>query len=102
MGFLEWLKVVVGIEHFNAITSALKTLNEEYRIKISNQDMRIKELESLQGKSISVKDLEILLEREKDYHRQLIETLEAERNLKEEVIFLKEDIKRLKKIRIKQ
>lgn len=76
-------------EDFKAITTGFKDLNNDYRAKITEQEKRIKELEDMQGKSMNQKDLEILLEREKEYHQQLIELMSENRDLKEYIIFRK-------------
>lgn len=89
MGFIEWIKLITGIEQFNAHMNATKIINDEYKYTIEQQRNRIKELESMKGNPISSEDFEILLEREKEYHEQIIELMTETRDLKEFIIFAK-------------
>lgn len=89
MGLIDWIKLITGIEQFNAHMNATKIINDEYKYKIEQQDKRIKELEEMKGKPISTENFEILIEREKAYHEQIIELMRETRDLKEFIIFAK-------------
>jgi hypothetical protein len=95
MGWLEWFKLVFGTDQFNAHINAMKAINEEYKYKIEQQEKIIKELESERGKPMDDQALEIQFEREREAHMQLIQCLSEKRDIQEELIFLKIELKRL-------
>lgn len=84
-------------EEEKARAYAFQILNQEYRIKIDEQAKRIKELEELIENGPHREDIEISYEREIECHRQLIECAIKEKELKEEIIFLKIDLALLEK-----
>lgn len=97
MGFLDWLKLVFGTEQFNAHMNAMKLIGEEKDKKIAELEKIKEEFEKMKGQAISVAELEIFLEREKETLQQFIECVKEKRDLKEEIIFLKIDLERLRK-----
>lgn len=97
MGFIDWLKLVFGTEQFNAHIAAMKSINDEYRLKIEEQRAIIMDLEADRGKRLNEDEREVQYEREKEAHMQLIECIKEKRDLQEEIIFLKIDLERLKK-----
>lgn len=107
MGWLiEVIKSIMGIksedrkaraEEEKARAYAFQVLNQEYRIKIEEQAARIKELEAMIAEGVPRLEMEISYEREIELHRQLIECAIKEKELKEEIIFLRIDIALLEK-----
>lgn len=84
-------------DQFKAITDSYVNLNAEYREKIKMLEQRVKELEAMQGTKVSQEEFESVLFRELEYHRELIECAKMEKDLKEEIIFLKLELSLLKK-----
>jgi len=95
MGLLDWFKLIFSMEQFNAHINAMKAINEEYKYKIEKQEQIIKELESERGKPMDEQAMEIQFEREREAHIQLIQCLSEKRDLQEELIFLKIELKKL-------
>lgn len=91
MGLIDWLKWILGTEQLNAI----KTINDEYRHKIAEQNEIIKELKESRGKPLDAEAQEVQYEREKFAHEQLIECLGEKRDLKEEILFKDIEIRKL-------
>lgn len=91
-----WLFKSNKTEEFKAITSSYKELYTEYRIKIEEQQKRIKELEEMKGNLKSQTEREMMLDDQQTFHAQYIALLEEHRNTLEELIFLKYELKRFK------
>lgn len=91
MGLLDWLKWLLGSDQI----SAIKQINEEYRFKIQEQNEIIKELKQNRGKPVDAESQEVQYEREKYAHEQLIECIREKRDLKEEILFLNIEIRKL-------
>lgn len=97
MGFLDWLRLIFGTEQFNAHMNAMKLIGEEKDKKIAELEKIKEEYEKMKGHAIGIAELEIFLDREKETLQQFIECVKEKRDLKEEIIFLKIDLERLRK-----
>lgn len=73
-----------------------KVLYEETKAKVKVHEERIKELEELKLHNLTVEEGREMIEREKKYHQELIKLIQTERDLKEEIIFLKIELKNKK------
>lgn len=83
-------------EEFKAITTSYKDLYNEYRIKIEEQQKRIKELEEMKSNLKSQPEREVMLDDQQSFHAQYIKLLEEHRDALEELYFLRYEIKKLK------
>lgn len=96
MAFLDWLKWLLGTERINAHMNAMKVINDEYRIKIEEQNKIIQQQNEMKGKVMDLESMEVQYEREKAAHEQLIECIKEKRDLQEEIIFLNIELKKLR------
>jgi len=93
MGFIgDWLRFISGIDQFNA----LKMVSDEYRHKLEQQEKIIAELKAYRDKPENDGDSDLRYEREREAHMQLIECSREKRDLKERIIFLEYELKKLK------
>lgn len=91
-----WLFKSNKIEEFKALTSGYKEIYTEYRIKIEEQQKRIKELEEMKGNLKSQDERETMLDDQQSFHADYIRLLEEHRDALEELYFLRYEIKRFK------
>lgn len=98
----EWLFKIFGLfktgrtDEFKAITASYKELNQEYRIKIEEQENRIKQLEQMKGNLKNIAERETLLEDETTFHREYISLITKYRDAMEELYFLRYELKHIK------
>lgn len=71
-----------------ALSDGYKNLLEEYKTKERAHLKRIDELEELRPNKISLKAFQELIDREQEYHRELIKLTEENRDLKEQLLFI--------------
>lgn len=83
MGLADWIKLLTGVEQINAS----KVIYDEYKYQIEQLKLRVKELESVKVNVVSTVELELFIERESEYHKQIIDLINENRNLKEYILF---------------
>lgn len=83
-------------EEFKAITASYRELAQEYRIKITEQKERIKQLEEMRGNLVNPAERETLLTDQQHFHREYIELITKHRDALEELYFLRYELKQLK------
>lgn len=83
-------------DEFKAITTSYRELAQEYRVKIKEQEDRIKQLEALRGNLVNPAERETLLDDQQSFHREYIELITQHRDALEELYFLRYELKQLK------
>lgn len=102
MSAIDWLFKLLQrfgggkTEEFKAITASYKELAQEYRVKIKEQEDRIKQLESLRGNLVNPAERETLLDNQQSFHREYIELITQHRDALEELYFLRYELRQLK------
>lgn len=82
------------------LTEQLRKDRDFYRAKVEESERRIEELEGMRGSPILPEDQDILLEKEKAFHKEIIELRAELMAAKETIYFMDLDIKRLEGQRV--
>lgn len=84
-GLAEARNIEVDVEI--KLSKGYRELYEEARKKVQVHERRIEELESLRQNKLTLKDFQMLLDIEQEYHKELVRLIYENRDLREQIIF---------------